>query len=363
MAAIDNIPLHQLLQFARSYAKLGSAVTEQLDDLIERGEDASLNINAVKMLRYKLAPLPDPLRDLLDRYLEGNWGEGQGRYASSDAALRGRLVRLAHSRPDLRADILPLLSVKTAAGPDAVGRNWKEKNDGGKHRWVWAGQSGDLAFTVTEHFAPIAGALANGIGEAPLGMYYKMTVVLNDGTMLQTVGQKLDRAEWFKRAAAIYRASQGVMLDFSDMPEKWKRMASDKAARGEGTVMAKFEEGKPADPTENMSPEAAAEWKKQNAINRDQFTKGAGRRTASALRFISDPGHGWLEVPMSELARLGIANQISLYSFRKGRMAYLEEDMDAGTYFEALEAAGEPRPMIREVYQETTPIRNYPLFR
>lgn len=118
-------------------------------------------------------------------------------------------------------------SVKTAAGPDAVGRNWKEKNDGGKHRWVWAGQSGDLAFSVTEY-------------EAPFGMYYKMTVVLNDGTMLQTVGQKLDRADWFKRAAAIYRASQGVMLDFSDMPEKWKRMASVKTAAGSGAANAAF---------------------------------------------------------------------------------------------------------------------------
>jgi len=118
-------------------------------------------------------------------------------------------------------------SVKTAGGPDAVGRNWKEKNDGGKHRWVWAGQSGDLAFSVTEY-------------AAPFGMYYKMSVLLNDGTMLQTVGQKLDRAEWFKRAAAIYRASQGVMLDFSDMPEKWKRMASVKTAAGSGAANAAF---------------------------------------------------------------------------------------------------------------------------
>ena len=55
-------------------------------------------------------------------------------------------------------------------------------------------------------------------------------------------------------------------------------LLSDKAACGEGTVMAKFEEGKPADPTENMSPEDAAEWKKQNIINKDQFTKGASAR-------------------------------------------------------------------------------------
>jgi hypothetical protein len=142
-------------------------------------------------------------------------------------------------------------------------------------------------------------------------------------------------------------------------------LVSDRAAcgwGGEAPVTARFEEGVSADPTENMSPEDAAEWKKQNAIHRDKFTKGAGR-TAATLRMISDPGHGWLEVPVSDLIRLGISRKISQYSFRKGQMAYLEEDMDAGTYLEALDAAGEPRPDIVEVYQERTPIRNYPRYK
>lgn len=43
----------------------------------------------------------------------------------------------------------------------------------------------------------------------------------------------------------------------------------------------KFEEGVSADPTENMSPEDAAEWKKQNELHKDQF-KAAGRKTAAA---------------------------------------------------------------------------------
>lgn len=57
-------------------------------------------------------------------------------------------------------------------------------------------------------------------------------------------------------------------------------LVSDRAAcgwGGEAPVTARFEEGVSADPTENMSPEDAAEWKKQNAIHRDKFTKGAGR--------------------------------------------------------------------------------------
>lgn len=82
-----------------------------------------------------------------------------------------------------------------------------------------------------------------------------------------------------------------------------------------------------------------------------------------SLRFISDPGHGWLEVPVSELVRLGIAKKISRYSYKKGAMAYLEEDSDAGVYLAALAAAGEPRPALDEVYQESTPIRGYASYR
>lgn len=38
---------------------------------------------------------------------------------------------------------------------------------------------------------------------------------------------------------------------------------------------SRFEEGKPADPTENMSPEDKAKWKKQNEENKDKFKKDA----------------------------------------------------------------------------------------
>lgn len=91
----------------------------------------------------------------------------------SDTTLRGRLIRLAHTRPDLRPHILPLLTDKAACG--------------------WGGESD-----------------AMGCGEAP--------------------------------------------------------------------VVARFEEGKPADPTENMTPEDAAEWKRQNAIHKDKFKSARTRR-------------------------------------------------------------------------------------
>ena len=55
---------------------------------------------------------------------------------------------------------------------------------------------------------------------------------------------------------------------------------------------------------------------------------------------LTDPGHGWIKVPKKLLAELGIANKITPYSYMRGDFAYLEEDADASTFFEAMRAAG-----------------------
>lgn len=83
-----------------------------------------------------------------------------------------------------------------------------------------------------------------------------------------------------------------------------------------------------------------------------------------AYNFIEDPGHGWLEVPVTELHRLGIANKISAYSYRNGAMAYLEEDCDMGTFADAKRAHGETFgiPDLKTRYEDPTPIRSYPRY-
>lgn len=68
------------------------------------------------------------------------------------------------------------------------------------------------------------------------------------------------------------------------------------------------------------------------------------------LTFISDPGHGWLRVPLAEIAALGIEEKISPYSFIKGNDAYLEEDCDYPCYLAARTAQGYPAPEIIEQY-------------
>ena len=73
---------------------------------------------------------------------------------------------------------------------------------------------------------------------------------------------------------------------------------------------------------------------------------------ASKIVFISDPGHGWLKVPLSELDTLDIREQISEYSFLDSQFAYLEEDSDASVYLNARKAKGFNDPIFDEQYIE-----------
>ena len=75
------------------------------------------------------------------------------------------------------------------------------------------------------------------------------------------------------------------------------------------------------------------------------------RKTEKKLTFHFDAGHAWLEVDAAELERLGVADKISKYSYRRGGRAYLEEDCDAGVYITAAAKAGQfvDRGGIREI--------------
>lgn len=59
------------------------------------------------------------------------------------------------------------------------------------------------------------------------------------------------------------------------------KTASDETAEDKES---RFEEGKPADPTENMTDEQKAEWKKQNEAHKDEF-KSASENEAKESRF------------------------------------------------------------------------------
>jgi hypothetical protein len=78
--------------------------------------------------------------------------------------------------------------------------------------------------------------------------------------------------------------------------------------------------------------------------------------------FVADSSHGWLKVPMSEIERLGIADQISTFSYQKNGMAYLEEDCDMTVFMKAREARGEAVKIVEHHRNGRSRIRNYAMF-
>jgi len=52
------------------------------------------------------------------------------------------------------------------------------------------------------------------------------------------------------------------------------------------------------------------------------------------LTFLSDPGHGWLRVPMKLLEDWNIDILITEYSYRTKEFAFLEEDCDASVFID-----------------------------
>ena len=74
-----------------------------------------------------------------------------------------------------------------------------------------------------------------------------------------------------------------------------------------------------------------------------------------------DIGHGWLKVKKDTLKLLGIADNITPFSYMKGDYAFLEEDCDAITFCGAYEDKFGIRPKFRYHHSiKLSRIRNYP---
>ena len=77
------------------------------------------------------------------------------------------------------------------------------------------------------------------------------------------------------------------------------------------------------------------------------------------LNYYQDPGHGWIKAPKSLLQRLGIAGDISAYSYMRGDCAYLEEDCDAERLLAAAGRAGLVIQLKPLYSQKSSKIRGY----
>ena len=49
-------------------------------------------------------------------------------------------------------------------------------------------------------------------------------------------------------------------------------------------------------------------------------------------QYITDPGHGWLEVPLADVLAAGVKDAISGCSYQNADNAYLEEDCDLAAF-------------------------------
>ena len=76
----------------------------------------------------------------------------------------------------------------------------------------------------------------------------------------------------------------------------------------------------------------------------------------------TDPGHGWVKVPIARLVKLGIVDKITPYSYMRNETAYLEEDCDFSTYVGALKANGIDVKFKEKHTNKSSKIRSYRCF-
>jgi len=79
------------------------------------------------------------------------------------------------------------------------------------------------------------------------------------------------------------------------------------------------------------------------------------------FRFFTDDGHGWLEVPLLQLLQMGIAHEISRFSYMKGDYVYLEEDIDINVFLSRF--TNDQYTLEHFHVRGDAPIRQYKRFR
>ena len=71
-------------------------------------------------------------------------------------------------------------------------------------------------------------------------------------------------------------------------------------------------------------------------------------KVSQTFSYWIDPSHGWIQVPEQMLHELGIATQITSYSYKGKECVYLEEDVDMQTFFKAYKSKHGLNPCLLE---------------
>jgi len=83
--------------------------------------------------------------------------------------------------------------------------------------------------------------------------------------------------------------------------------------------------------------------------------------TINGYFYHTDASHGWLEVPRTELVKLGIVDSISHWSYQDGYNSdsvYLEHDLDAAIFADAKTAIGEDIKTVHIEHQSVVVVEN-----
>ena len=80
-------------------------------------------------------------------------------------------------------------------------------------------------------------------------------------------------------------------------------------------------------------------------------------------KYYSDPGHGWLKVPISHFKKYNIdINKITMYSYVRKDYIYLEEDEDMTYFLKSLEEKGIKFSIEEKPSNKSSKIRSYSRF-
>lgn len=81
------------------------------------------------------------------------------------------------------------------------------------------------------------------------------------------------------------------------------------------------------------------------------------------IKVFADPGHAWARFPKARLAKLGIADKISGYSYQNGSNAFLEEDCDLSVLITTLKEKGYEVKFKESHTNRQSKIRNYDTYK
>lgn len=182
--------------------------------------------------------------------------------------LRTRLIRLANENPAVRTHLLPILREAEVQVPAMARMLAKVCREFPGSDWNQDAEYPSI-FVVKYRGKPVAVIGREGSRHV---IRYKNAP---GPVMRYPVRTILEIEEWLRAELTDWKNRPAWDASVADLPRGQAVTSS---------VVGKFEEGKPADPTEHMTEEQKKKWWQEHAKNKDQFAKSAADPKGEILR-------------------------------------------------------------------------------